>query len=372
VKHAVLAPSSSARWGKVGGCTGSVTFSLAFPETEPSEHAAEGTAAHYAAEMLVCGKPIPATDPDGTIISEGMIEAANMIANDVLAVADATGASIEIEKRLDIPSVHPQCFGTVDYFVYDPRGQDLYVWDFKYGFGIVDVFENTQMICYASGIMDMLGLDGIGDQNLTVHLRIVQPRPFHRDGPIREWVVNGAALRPHINTLRNGAMEAMGAYPKIQTGRHCKNCPGRHACPAAISAGYDLFEVAMESLPVSLPVDSLAAQYGIVKRARQALDDLKSGYEEQIKSMIRSGKSVPGYTLEPGKGRETWKAPIDEVIAAGEMLGVDVSKPGVLTPAQARKKGMDTNVVSAYSDVPVRGMKLVETSCDKARQIFGG
>src|SRR5690606_31889531 len=73
--------------------------------------------------------------------------------------------------------------GTLDASVVSLDGTTLYVNDLKYGFKIVDVFENTQTIIY--GCAELMRLN---DPRIThVVLGIYQPRAWHPEGIYRTW-----------------------------------------------------------------------------------------------------------------------------------------------------------------------------------------
>ena len=215
----------------------------------------------------------------------------------------------------------------------------------------------------------MLGITGVSDPYLTVRIRIAQPRAFHRDGTIREWVISGAELRNYFNVLSNNAATALGPDAEIKTGEHCRYCSARHACPAALKAGLTMYETAMAPTPVELTPEAIGVQLSIIKRAKAQLEYLESGFEARLTSTIRSGQAVPGWSLRDGRGREKWAKPVSEVIALGEMMGIPLAKPTAVTPKQARDAGIDGALVEAYSERPNTGLKLVADD-NKARRIF--
>jgi hypothetical protein len=69
-------------------------------------------------------------------------------------------------------------------------------------------------------------------------------------------------------------------------------------------------------------------------------------------------------------GRTVWTAPASEVIALGNMLGVDVSKPDVITPKQSIKAGLPAEVVAAYSHAPRGAAELAEDNGHAAAKVF--
>ena len=70
----------------------------------------------------------------------------------------------------------------MDFYLYDQAEKTLYVTDLKYGYEIVEPFENWQALAYAAGVAALPGM--VPDK---VVITIVQPRAPHRRGPIRTW-----------------------------------------------------------------------------------------------------------------------------------------------------------------------------------------
>lgn len=383
--HSVLPPSSAKIWGKPGGCTGWVGMSQMVPDlSDDNEDAKAGEASHEAGELLIRKATradvgpvlnIGDTATNGVIVDREMLESAEMYAENVLTELSnriVKGAiSYAIEDRLTISRVHELCFGTPDMWLYDPNSNELFIWDYKFGHLIIEAFENWQAICYLAGLLPYLGIDGQLDQKTTVRVRIVQPRASHPEGPIREWSFPASEVRGKINVLEANAKIAMSPAATLQTGSQCRRCHARHACPEALKAGMSFYEMAGAPVPVELSPESLGLQNAIVTRAIEQLKGLKTGYDEQIKALQKSGIVVPGWGLEPAVGHETWSRPVEEVIQLGDLMGQDLRKLGAITPNQARKLGIDNAVITAYSHKPNAGFKLVQDDGTKARRIFG-
>lgn len=378
--HSIIPPSSASIWRT---CTGWPAMVAQFPEEE-SEDTLNGEASHWLGETLIqMGAAMHVTPsvrdglvgaaaPNGVIISDEMFEAAWEYANDVVReIRQYPGATWAVEQQLKAPRIHAKSFGTTDAFLYAPDDNRLIVWDYKYGYKEVEAFENWQGINYVAGLFDMLGIDGMVDQRLRVDIRIVQPRAFHRDGPIRSWKVLGSDLRGHINQLSNAAHEALSENAKTRSGEHCTYCNARHACPAALNAGLGMYEAVNKPIPAELTPEQLGTQLAIVKRARKQLEYLESGYEEQLKSLIRGGSNVPGWSVEQGVGKRQWSKPVDEILKLGELMGIDLREPvKAISPAQAEKKGIDGAVVAAYVERRQTGLKVVPNNNNKAREVF--
>lgn len=371
MNHSVIPPSSAGIWGKPNGCTGSVAMSAAFPETEENETAQEGTAVHELAARMIRNEPIDQSIP----YTDEMWDSAKVYADDVKKVQQqcTVYAVTRVEQIVRAPRIHDKSFGTNDCNIYDPRYRKLYVWDFKNGRKIVEAFENWQAINYVAGIFDTLGINinGIYDQDITVIIRIVQPRAFHKDGPIREWIVSGAALRTYFNGLKTKAHIVLGPNATTHSGSHCYECSARHACSSAIESGMQFLEVSGKPTPIEMSPEALGLQWATVKRGVEQLGFIESGLEAQIKSLIRSGKNVPGCRVEIDKGRERWKVDPDIVERLGELTGVELIKKQPITPNQARGLGMDSELVHMNSEIPNKGFKLLYDDGTEARRVFG-
>lgn len=280
---------------------------------------------------------------------------------------------LHVEEPVRIPSVHGENWGTPDAWYYDTSKGTLFIWDMKFGHGFVDCFENWQILDYAAGILDSLGIDGAADQHIRVKMTIVQPRSYHRDGPVRSWSVMASDLRPYFNKLRAAAEAATSMAPvaTVDPVRACKHCPGRHACEAFQRAAYTGFDVAMASAPLELSPHALGLELRMIQHYVKVLTARATGLEEQALATIRRGQIVPFFGVEQSAGREAWTRPVEEVIALGDMMGVALAKPGAITPKQAIKAGLPAEVVAQYSETPRGAIKLVPDNGTAARKIFG-
>lgn len=384
--HSIIPPSSAGIWGKIDGCTGWVLMSQMYPETEETIESKEGTASHEIGAELIeyAARGVNSTTKEefvgetasnGVIFNEEMFNAAQIYAEDVAEVMRSAGvfggSFLGIEQRLEMPKIHELSFGTTDCFLFDKQEKHLYIWDYKYGFGAVDAYENLQAINYLSGIIDRLELDGADDQETTVHIRIVQPRAYKKSGPIDEWIINLSDLRPYFNVLRNNADEALGTDSKINTGSHCKYCTARHACKAALEVGISLFELTMAPTPNPLDDESIGVQLLIIKRALESLKYLESGISAEVESRLKSGALIPNFTLTSSSGNKKWDKSVSEILALGKLLNIDLKKPDdVITPTQAKNKGVNGDLIKEYSSRVKNVMKLTPDDGLTAIKVF--
>lgn len=364
--HAKFAPSSL---GRVVQCPGSCGLAVRYPEPPDSPEAMEGQAAHWVAQEMLLGRNPQAGGlaPNGAYVDQEMIDAAEEYASHI----EVRGRLGHVEQALRIPQIHPECWGTPDHWAADFAGRVIYVDDFKYGHGYVSEFENWQLMAYACGAIDSLGLDGHGVQDWRLELTIVQPRCYSAAGSVRTWKLRATDLRGYVNRMRAACEEAAGMQPRLSLGPSCRHCPARHACPSLHVAAAGACDEVRRATPLDLPPQALGVELHYLHRAAELLSARISGLEEQAKVLLRQGKPVPNYSLVQGTGRRRWSKPVTEILAFGELMGVDLSKePAAKTPAQAAKLGIDETVISAYSEVPAGELKLTADTTAITRRIF--
>lgn len=176
--HSALGPSAAHRWK---ACPGSVNaerlFRLANPDSDGSSpYAEEGTRAHELAERLLLNPelPLPGDEID-TMDDVDMLR--HCLRYRDYCLAQTTSNSIDlVERRVKMPAIHKDCFGTVDFSTYNPSYQHLHTIDLKYGQGLfVDVEENPQAMMYAEGVRQYL-YDKYHHKVRHFTIHIFQPR----------------------------------------------------------------------------------------------------------------------------------------------------------------------------------------------------
>ena len=375
--HAFLAPSSAFRWVR---CALSASLEAAYPEAEESPASLEGTAAHWAVQMRLQGTPaaLDTQAPNGVAVTGEMLEAAELVQEAVTAALGPDWAKLlVIEKQVQIPRIHPtQNWGTPDYRAWSwlPDGRlCLHVWDFKFGHGVVEAFENWQLIDYAAGILDEM--QGYSDE-VVVNLCVIQPRAYHRDEPVRNWQTTASGLAPYFDRLEGAAFAALAANPTASpTPESCKNCRGRHACEALQRAAYQAADEGQQYGALDLSPHALGLELRALKRAQALLEARVSGIEAQAVAAIKAGTLVPFWMMESVPGRLAWTKPAPEIFALGEMLGLKLQKdPEPITPTQAKAAAkaakIDGALFDAYAVRPAGAAKLVADDGTKARLTF--
>lgn len=106
----------------------------------------------------------------------------------------------------------------------------------------------------------------------------------------------------------------------------------------------------------------------------QAMRLLKARVEalqEQGIAMARGGKALPHHKVVHGEGRTKWSKPDAEVIALGQMLGINFAKPQeAITPLQARAKGLPDPLFTAFCTRSTGAAELAEDDGSEYRRVF--
>lgn len=360
--HAVAAPSSLAT---IVACLAHLQMAQPYKDDPPTPESLEGDAAHWVNVQLVVHKSMPAV---GLLTPQGLPVDADMQDGATLwhSIVGDYGHS---EMPVVIQRLHPTlCWGTPDWWRYDPIEGVLRVADYKYGHLFVDAFEFWQGIAYVAGLLEMLGLPA----DTRVEFIIVQPRNYHPLGPVRRWMTTAAALQPYFERTAAAIARALAPHPEATVGPHCDFCPGRHECATLQHASMAATAYTNTMDRVNLPPSAVAVELRILEAAAQLIEARLTGLQQQAMSLIKSGAPVPGYQIEHPAGNLKWNKPVGEVLAIGELMGITVGKPvDTMTPTQALKAGIPASIVDIYATRPPGKAKLVPVSNVQTRKIFG-
>lgn len=344
--HAKLSPSAASIWM---ACPGQPHFAARF-ERRSSDHADRGTMAHHFLECALQEGISAATylgehyeiDDRVFTMKEEDCDAVQM-ALDFIRGEIEDGDEWETETRL---RYNDDLWGTCDFSRYRPANAELLVVDYKHGSGVaVEAFENPQGVIYALMKAKSLGNRGIG----SIRFVIVQPRCFHEDGPIREFVIDGvdmldwedkvAAAIEQVSHAEWAAENNPNTFAAmfLTRGKHCKWCPANFAggCPK-VQADIDAAAVLDFSAPDrGYDPAKLAEALAVCDRAEAAIKATRAfAYQEAA-----HGVTLPGWKIVAKRPTERW-VDADGAVFAAEMMGVPqtdlVKEPEIKTPAQVR------------------------------------
>lgn len=371
LQHAFLPPSGASVWRV---CAAAPTMWQRYPEHDDNAAALEGTAVHWAGAELLAGRDIDVglVADNGVTLDTEMAEAADDWARLVRAWEGVE--QLHIEQRVTMPEIHADNWGTPDAWAFGHNPTTgralLRVADLKYGHEFVPVFENWQLIDYASGILSSMGVDGISDQLVDVEFTIYQPRNYSSDGPVRTWRTTAAGLRGYFNQLRGAAEAATGPKLAATVNPGCKHCSARHACGVLQQSAYAVADLGYASQPLDLSPEALGRELRYLRRAKAALDARVTGLEDTALHALKAGGAVPFFRLQTNPGRTVWAKSPAEVATMGQLCGVDLAKPSTITPKQAEAKGVPKVMVDMFSIQNSGSIALVPDDGTEARRIF--
>lgn len=221
--HSELPPSSSDKWMH---CDAWRRLNHGLPD-ESSEAAEEGTRAHeWLADHLEGKRDLADCDED---------EMADLLMSCVEWVENQEGERhVEIKVDFGAPFGFENLTGTSDLvFVTDDM---LTVADLKYGKGLVEVTDNTQLLIYLVGAVHKYG------RRKRYRLAILQPRAWHERGWIRTWEISDLDLQLFEAQLEASIAAQYDPKSKAKAGNHCFHfCKAFGRCRSAARRSLDLF-----------------------------------------------------------------------------------------------------------------------------------
>lgn len=359
---------------RVMKCNGSVAMlqSLEIPpdHKEQSSDQLEGDAVHDVAVMVFNGQisdPLEMVDRkvvNGIYITPEMTDYIDPFCMEIKS-RQREGQEFWIETAMDFnisPETRILC--RPDVVTYDPVAGILSIDDLKYGFRIVEPFDNWTLIAYAMSWI-------INKQIVPVQilLTIHQPRPHHENGKRRTLVLTYAELCQ----LYQQMVDRLAVLSdELHTGTHCYHCPALVPCRAARNAMMNAIDVSSTVFHDKYSTNDLGTELMIAERAAKALKDRIDAMKELMMFRIgEQGEINQEWAIERELGnRKYLPHATPELIKT--ITGIDIAKPGMLTPAQAIKKSVPESVINAFTTRPLLTPKLVHKSASKrAEALFG-
>lgn len=369
--HAFLAPSSAHIWGAPVGCPAYPRMAALYPDEDETPESREGTAAHEYVSTTLMGikRVVGDIAANGHPITQEMVECAADLLADVASWRFECAGMFLVEQCVDMPSIHPTLnWGTTDIAGVNLAAKKIYLRDYKFGHRYVDAWENLQGVDYVVGIARHFGITIT--EEWTIEIGIFQPRCYHPEGPRKIWECRGARFLELADSLAYSARKATEPDAPMHTGEHCRDCSARYDCPALIAAGGTSVDLSLRGAPQELTPQRAGLFRHHIVQAIARLEALQSGLDAQISAYIKAGQHVPGCELRAGDGREFWTVPVEEVAALGALFEKKLVEPKPITPAQARKLGIDEAVISAYSSRRKGELKVTAMDDTRAAKAF--
>ena len=337
-------PSNASVWVP---CPGAPTLWEGLPPSD-SDVAREGTAAHWLAEQILTGQHvgeelIDRQSPNGVFINEKMLDY-------VMGYVEFIRRKLpnaNIEHAVNLDTIEPGQCGTID--ADGVRETCITIADLKYGWRIVEPFENWQLIDYAAGLPI--------PPNITLfELIIYQPRAHHPEGPIRRWIVS-------VEDLQNIYWPKMREATKggdCITGNWCQDCDGKLRCGALRVAGASASQYVASPIIENYDGQQLATELKMLDAAKTYLE----AREDAIRTMATDrafavSGSVPGWVIDRAAGRRYWRHP-EDLTTLETITGKTLHKSVALTPNQAEDAGLSAKLVNQYAGRSPGKVSLVQ------------
>jgi len=344
-------------------CAGSLFFEL---PPQPSNPAAEeGTAAGELLAHLLLKKESELRRASNAVdIDDDMRFFVAPIADEIKANAQS---DILCEQRIDW-TTRSGIVISGSYDVSYVSGGKLYIEDLKYGYGIVEVKENWQLLGYAIG--------EVIRQNRSfkkIVLKVQQPRPHHEDGPAREWEITYEQLLEYKEQIEARMDRIAKGYSELVTSSKCKYCPATaEACTAfnrAVFHGVD--HVLSHAQQDSISEKEISFQLDILDRVNEVLKIKYDSLKQLAVVRLQNGKIIPNYMTEESFGDRKWKKEVSPAVIE-TMTGKKITEIVMLSPAKAEKVGVPKDLVKTFVDRHFIGHKLVRKDATLlGSKIFG-
>lgn len=359
---------------RVVACNGSVEMSRLSeiePDKEQTDDQREGDAAHFVAMDVLRGvisDPLEYVDrkmPNGVYVTAEMAEFVTPFVEHVQARGDryAVERYIECNEDFDI-SPSTRILTRPDVVTWDVAKRELTVDEFKYGWRIVEPRDNWTLVAYVMSAITMIE----GEVPNLIRRIVHQPRPHHEDGKTRvyestydEWYAEYKRLHDAVSNLTT----------ELHTGLHCYKCPALASCRAARDAGYNSIDVAHHVFNDRMPDDALEFERMEIMRAIDMLEQRRDAITELMMHRIEAGAVYQNHAIERGLlGHWKFNTGVNAALIKA-MTGIDITKTGMLTVAQAIKAGVPETVAHSLATRPKLPAKLVNKSAqERAAKMF--
>ena len=189
-------------------------------------------------------------------------------------------------------------FGTVDFLHYDARGDIIHIVDLKTGFVPVFPKQNTQLMLYALGALQIYSTSTVPAK---IRLHIYQPSV----ATPRQWTTSLEELSLFAYRVRialSAIAHPSGRDTYAPDATACTYCQHRTKCPELADMVYDAL-----SAPTASPIDKNKIKYLLKNRKffQNFLDDL----EVSTCTAISVGRMhIDGVSVEERRARRRWKS----------------------------------------------------------------
>lgn len=361
MSHSIYAFSSSHRWIE-GACPASIRMAIGYPNL--SNPAAElGTAVHALGEFCI-GLGIHPNQCigmtfDGHVVNDKMAEDAALYRNVIDELSIRYGVKPLLEQRVVMSSLgRTDVYGTSDCTFIVLIGRTLHTIDYKNGYGLVEVEDNSQTAGYSVATLDTFDL---WDKVDTVINTIIQPNYPHIEGPVRHIIYTMQDMINWREKFRRSVILAEDRTQLPNAGEWCDWCPAQANCRARMEY---VLDKAYTNVPFTeIPIGQIEQIYKATRGIKVFLDKV----DARMVGEARKGHQFNDYKLV-----KTWpRAKCDDVnglLAEAKVRGIDPLKlyndPQLVGITKA-KKLLGEQIAKQFYKSPEPTTSLVPMSDNK-------
>lgn len=315
--HSEFGPSSASRYMQ---CPASIKMirELNLPRTS-NKYADYGSAAHELGAMMLIDPTVTAESQLGKVlysnikVDKEMVKGVNEYVDYVMSYQTLT-SKMSVENRVSLEHLGPGIFGTTDAVITDVPNGVVHVMDLKFGRGLVEVENNSQLELYAIGTILDLAKRGVDLKSIDeVVLHIIQPRGLHDEGPFRSWSTTVSALKEVSKRAREAIVNACSDDPDFNPGeKQCRWCEASGVCRQLAEYNLNLAtnefqefstltELEFKDVNI-LSKDEIGA---LIENIQVVVDWTNSVLSHAVDS-LRRGEQIPNFKLVRGRSIRKW------------------------------------------------------------------
>lgn len=333
-----FSPSQADRWLTCGGSIALIRSMGELPDTS-NPASVQGVAAHALLEKALKKEQNPHNFGgkfNGMSLDS---ETYKYVDNAWTYIRKFKGKMRWAEQQVNISATGD--VGTLDAACFNKRKQRLHIFDYKNGRHPVDPKNNRQLMLYAIGVIEKLGL--ISGQSVWLH--IVQPRTNPAVGKM--WKTDVQSLMVFSEHVRKEVARIKAGKAKlVPDPKACFWCPAKAICPALKKVANDAAKTDWEiGKPKALDVDLTPVELW-----------LDATRDAMVKGLL-TGVSLTHYKLVTAHPRREWKSSItpETLHKLGYKLS-DVAPRKLIGIGEAEKlltiKDLKNSVILKTSDKP--------------------
>lgn len=342
--------SNSPLWANCAASTSPRRAGFDAPAPEPTEAQQEGVAAAWMADAVLRGSAASCAEfegeqaPNGWPVDYAMMRHVQGYVDTVRKHGPAYS-----ETRLTLWNGLVQ--GQPDAHILNTPGGTLRLWDFKYGYRVVEPQDNPQLLLPAIALVQ--------PYHTLITMAIYQPRALHPGGIYRKWTIDRADLERHEQRLHAAAIATMDERPRASCGHQCTFCPRNRPsdCPTLamnLAAQYELMSSTRRG--VKLTPAELAAQLDFLDTTAALLKACRTGAEAEAEGRIQADEQIMGWCMAPRAANRVITAKPEVVRALTDLD--PFQEPKLKTPAQLEREGAHPVIIDSISHTPFAGYEL--------------